>query len=223
MNVDVASLITRIMSESRSVPKAEKTPETSAQEPAAKFTPSPAQQLMHQVYTAKGSLFKLGQFSMNQQLAKTASTLEKTVFMGKELANPIIPPFSLNETVGATLLQQIFDFVKQNLKLKDQKKRKKKNHDLEFSNEAEQRAKDLLEHFLELAEEAEDIFAFSVWARQRIQTIEKELRERVPNLPPEIARSFSIISDAIMALEHGVSPSYILERLEQEIERKSKL
>lgn len=211
------------MSESRQVPKAEKPPDPAVQEPAAKFTPSSPQQLMHQVYTSKGSMFKLGQFSMNQQLINTASTLEKTVFLGKELANSVVPNFILSETVGASLLQQIFDFVKQNLRLKDQKKRKNRNQNPEFSNEAEQRAKDLLEHFLELAEEAEDIFAFCVWARQRVQNIEKELRERIPNLPPEITRSFSIISDAILALEHGVSPNYILERLEQEIERKENL
>lgn len=219
--MDVSALISRIsqdFSQSRTSESNQKSGSQPPQEPSAKFVPQ-QQGSAHAVYTAKGALLKLGTVpNLETAGVKLEAALLKLAFGGSESAASVVPLPQLADEYGASLLAQIFNFLKEGL-VREDKKKKRKKKPFELSSESEEKALDLLEDILDLAEEADDMKAFCDWLEQRISGMLKEVEKR-HKLPAELRRTFEIMEEAAMALRHGVSPSYIKQRLEQEIERK---
>ena len=176
----------------------------------------------HMFYTAQGQALQLGAAaaSRGQEIASQLGMLFGEEVLGKLLS------FSKNhEAIIATLLQQSFQLIREEL---ERDRRKKRRHpdaeelfdEIEKSTESEEQALELLEDLLDHASDAENMMAFTGWARESINKIEAELTERVGELSEEKSRMFSIMRDALEALEHGMQPEYILDRLEAEIHRK---
>lgn len=179
----------------------------------------------HLFYTAQGQAMQLGTVaaatSRGQEIAAQLGLL-----LGEEVLGKLLLLSKNHEAIIATLLQQSFQLIKEELDRKRQKKKRKHPtaeelfEEIEQSTEGEEQALELLEDLLDHASEADNLSEFTHWARESVNRIEVELTERIGEIPKEKSRTFSIMRDALEALEHGMQPEYILDRLEAEIHRK---
>ncbi|TNE68431.1 hypothetical protein EP331_15855 [bacterium] len=175
------------------------------------------QAAQQQFYNKQGQLIQLSIYR-NQTLAKTqeSTTAANQIAQNKTEA----PEFKWPSEIMATLLQLSFDFIREQLKREDRQKRERNKSPKLPDGKAEEAALELLEILFEQFDEAEDRLEYCIWARESIQRAEDSIREQYTNLPPEVELRFKIMHDAITALEHGIEPDYIRERLSQEINRK---
>ncbi len=175
------------------------------------------QAVQQQLYNKQGQLLQLSIFRNQTQLrnadsATTANQLAQT--------KADVPEFKWPNELLATLLQLSFNFIKEQLKRDERQRRQhQKEPDLP-DGKSEEDALELLEILFEQFDDVEDRTAYCMWARESIQNAENAIGEQYTNLPHEVELRFKIMHDAITALEHGIEPSYIRERLEQEINRK---
>lgn len=188
----------------------------------------------HMVYGRSGQLMRLGtlQSQLNIRESTFAALLAQkwnravTQFNsgagGGETQAQALSPRQL-DALAATLLQQSFDLIQELFKRdkKEQRKYKKndQNEDEESEKEAQEQALDLLETLLEYADDADNIQAFCKWAEDSIQRSKQEIEKRINanQLPESTQRMFSIMEDAVEALQHGVEPTFIYARLKEEI------
>lgn len=173
--------------------------------------------LKHDFYTKQGQIIRLSIFKNETQskLLDSNSLLNQTATLAHQ------QEFKWPADLMATLLQMSFDFIREQLKREQRKKRKPKQGEPELPDgKAEEAAFELLEILFEQAEDAVDKDAYCDWAESSINRAESDLRERYTNLPPEVEMRFKIMHDAILAMRNGIEPDYILERLKQEMKRK---
>lgn len=178
----------------------------------------------HLFYTAQGQALQLGGAAAASRGQEIASQLG--MLFGEEVLGKLLSLSKNHDAIIATLLQQSFQLIREELE-RDRRKKRRPQPDaealfdeIEQSTEGEEQALELLEDLLDHASHAEDLTAFTNWARESINRIESELIDRVGELSEEKKRTFSIMRDALEALEHGMQPEYILDRLEAEIDRK---
>lgn len=173
--------------------------------------------LKHDFYTKQGQIIRLSVFKNETQ----SKLLDSNSILNQSAALAHQQEFKWPADLMATLMQMSFDFIREQLKREQRKKRKPKEGEPELPDgKAEEAAFELLEILFEQADDSEDKDAYCDWAESAIDRAETDLRERYTNLPPEVELRFKIMHDAILAIRHGIEPDYILERLKQEMKRK---
>jgi hypothetical protein len=175
------------------------------------------QAVQQQLYNKQGQLLQLSIFRNQTQVRHSDATTAANQLAQNKTETP---EFKWPSELLATLLQLSFDFIKEQLKREERERRRHQKDPNLPDGKSEEDALELLEILFEYVDEAEDRLEFCTWARESIQRAEDTIREQYTNLPPEVELRFKIMHDAITALEHGIEPSYIRERLEQEINRK---
>lgn len=179
---------------------------------------------IRQIYTSRGQLSEMSSFPMGKKLdsARILKQMEASNPNGNTGHATAQGP-KANDDVIASAIQQNFQLIKDSLKKEKEKKRRKHRFKISVHCAAEEKALELLEILLEHADEADDMEAYCKWARERINQAEEQVVSRRKDVPAETKQSFQILRDAILALENGLSPDYIFNRLKDEIRRKKKL
>lgn len=226
-NVDIAQLLMRELvrtaqkEPAKPIPPQPPTPPTP---PAARFQSgqSPSSFL---IYSQQGQLTQLGSFQNSDTYSKMIKTsMSNTLVQMNDLVATLPRDAPTPNHILATLLQLSIQFLKEGLR-PNQEKRKRKHGQKQpkIDSKAEEQALELLDDFLDMAIETEDIPLFCDWADSRILALENELQKRLQSLPEPTAQMLNILRDAIMALRHGTDPEYIRSRLVDEINRKKKI
>jgi hypothetical protein len=187
----------------------------------------------HMVYGRSGQLMRLGtlqgQLNMRESMfaALLAQKWNKTMSQFQTGSGPEAQAQALNvrqwDGLAATLLQQSFDLLQELFQKEKEKQHKKfkrqSDSEEDTEQESEEQALDLLETLLQYADDADDKDAFCEWAASSIQQSRQELERRMGTnkLPESTERMFSIMEDAVEALQHGAEPSFIFSRLKEEI------
>ena len=196
------------------------TPPSQPDQPASPARPGQ----IRQIYTSRGQISQMSSFPMGKRL--DSARLLKQMEASNANNNPdhtMTPGPKANEEVIASAIQQNFQLIKDSLKREKEKKRRKNRFKLSINCAAEEKALELLEILLEHADDADDMEAYCKWARERINQAEAQVVARRKEVPEQTVQSFKILRDAILALENGLSPDYIFNRLKDEIRRKKKL
>lgn len=226
-NVDIAQLLMRELvrmaqkEPAKPIPPQPPTPPTP---PAARFQssqkPSP-----FLIYSQKGQLSQLGSFQSSEIHAKMLKTATaNTLTQMTDLVATLPREAPMPSHILASLLQLSIQFLKEGLRPEQEKrKRKEGQNQLKIDSKAEEQALELLDDFLDMAIDSEDIPLFCDWADSRILALENELQKRLQSLPEPTAQMLTILRDAVMALRHGTDPEYIRSRLLEEIRRKKNL
>lgn len=198
--------------------------------PSAPSRPTPPAQFKptspgtgHLTYTKSGQLFKLGLFqgAATEQGHQLATLLKQTISTELSVMMPQLARLKELDQVLFSILQQAFTLIKDDQKDEEElRKKRKREQQKEDESESEEKALELLEILLEHAAEVDDVEAFCEWARESVAYTRSEMLKYREELPEHVEASFEIMNDAILALENGLSPEFIRERLQQEIERK---
>jgi len=191
--------------------------------PSARFSASSGK-IGHLAYTRGGQLLKLG----NIQAVTLKLNHQATLFLQQQIPAEIatlLPQAATVKELDAILfsiLQQSFKFYKDQLEEEKSRKREtdKQKEEANEEAEAEEKALELLDLLFEHAEDTDDIDAFCDWAKKSIEKTKMELQHHQDELPESLERSFDIMEDALLALENGLSPSFIKTRLQEEIDSK---
>ena len=174
------------------------------------------------LYNKQGQLIRLSVFKSEIQ-SKLFESGNSLLGQNSTALSQTQAGFKWPSEIMATLLQQSFDFIREQLDREKRYKRKKEGKPKLPDGKSEEDALELLDILFEQADEATDMNAFCDWASESITNAENAVRERSINLPPEVEMRFKIMHDAILALRNGLEPNYIRERLIMEIKRKKEL
>jgi len=195
--------------------------------PPAQYTPSnPSARPL--AYTRAGHLLKLGIVQSPGEVLNSRISLYIQQNIPAEIATqmPVITTGKELDAVLFSILQQSFQFIKEQLD-RDKKKRKRKEQEAkkkaEEDSESEEKAMELLDMLFEHVDDVENVEAFCSWARESVEQTRAEMEKYHNNLPDQLEASFEIMDDALTALEHGVSPELIKMRLQEEINLKQSL
>lgn len=170
-----------------------------------------------QIYSKTGRLIELSVYK-NQVQSQLSNQGNNTL-----LAQPLVfnPDMKWPAEILATLMQQSFQFIKENLEREQKEKRERGDSKPKLPDgKAEEDALELLEILFDQFEMADSVDEFCNWADESINRAELELREHYSELPEVVEMRFKLMHDAILALRNGIQPDYIKERLQQEILRK---
>ena len=191
--------------------------------PPAQYTPSnPSARPL--AYTRSGHLLKLGIVQSPGEVLNSRISLFIQQKIPAEIAAqmPVVTTGKELDIVLLSILQQSFQFIKEQLS-RDKKKRRKEQKKAEQEtedSESEEKAMELLDMLFEHVEDVENMDAFCEWARQSVEQTRTEMEKYHNSLPDHLNESFEIMNDALTALEHGVSPEFIKMRLQEEINIK---
>ena len=177
---------------------------------------------IRQIYNARGQISQMSTFPMGEKL-DSARIIKQMEAFNQNSGHTAAQGPKANEEVIASTIQQNFQLIKDSLKREKEKKKRKRRFKLGVDFAAEEKALELLEILLEHADEADDLGAYCKWARDRINMAENQVMELRKDVPEKTQQSFEILRDAILALENGLSPDFIFNRLKDEIRRKKKL
>lgn len=194
---------------------------TPPQQPARPTSPLRPGQI-RQIYNSRGQLSQMSTFPMGEKL-DSARIMKQMESLSQNAGHSATQGPKANDEVIASVIQQNFQLIKDSLKREKEKKKRKRRFKLSVDCSAKEKALELLEILLEHADEADDLGAYCKWARQRINAAEKQVMEHADDVPEQTRQSFEILRDAILALENGLSPDFIFNRLKDEIRRKKKL
>lgn len=181
----------------------------------------------HRFYNAQGNLFRLAQFPNEAMLLRQQMLAQKPLATFQEQAAAMVSQLKMNETLVATYLQQGIQILKEQLKKDDRDKKKKRGEaeeaqDKEGGTEAEEGALEMLDILFGREGEMGSPAEFAEWAYSVIDSIEQELDIRAgQNLPDSVKKRFSIMRDAVQAVEFGVDPQDVMNTLEAAIKNKS--
>lgn len=181
----------------------------------------------HRFYNAQGNLFRLAKFPNEAMLLRQQMMSQKPLAAFQEQAVAMVSQLKLNDTLVATYLQQGIQILKEQLKKDDREKRKKngdydgESKEEEGGTEAEEGALEMLDILFGREGEMGSPAEFAEWAYGVIDSIEQELDIRAgSNLPDSVKKRFSIMRDAVQAVEFGVDPQEVMNTLEAAIRNK---
>lgn len=183
----------------------------------------------HHFYNASGMMGTLARFDSPDMpsLQKLTAAIQLVMTEDILIRIPTSTP-KVSDAILATILQQCFDLLKdESQKERDRRKKKKQQEAEEAEKEkpdsqSEEKAKELLQTLLSHAEEQkENMGDFCKWARASVAQTQAMMKKNLGVLPDHTQKSFKILNDAIEALEHGMTPDYIMNRLESVIELKN--
>lgn len=210
----------RQQNQSEREPQRPTRPATPSQ-PARPSAPTRPVQI-RQIYTARGQISQMSSFPMGKKL-DSARILKQMEASNTNAGHAENQGPKANDEVIASTIQQNFQLIKDSLKREKEKKRRKHRFKISIDCAAEEKALELLEILLEHADESDDMAAYCKWARERINQAGEQIEAHRNEVPQQTRQSFKILRDAIMALENGLTPDYIFNRLKDEIRRKKKL
>lgn len=182
----------------------------------------------HRFYNAQGNLFRLAQFPNEAMLLRQQLMAQKPLATFQEQAAAMVSQLKMNDTLVATYLQQGIQILKEHLKKEDRDKKRKRgdadeeSKDKEGGTEAEEGALEMLDILFGREGEMGSPAEFAEWAYGVIDSIEQELDIRAgQSLPDSVKKRFSIMRDAVQAVEFGVDPQDVMNTLEAAIKNKS--